>query len=120
MNGRVQLAVGIDAFVVVAFVAIGRRNHDESPGVIGLLETAAPFLIGLALGWAAARVWSDPGSVKTGAIVWVTTVVAGMLLRRFVFSEGTATSFIIVATVFIGTFLVGWRAVGQAMNARRS
>ena len=108
---RVEAAIGIDVFVVVLFVAIGRRNHDESPGIGGLVETAAPFLIGLVVGWLAARVWTAPVGWRTGLVVWVLTVAVGMLCRRLFFDEGTAISFVIVASVFLGVFLNGWRAV---------
>jgi Protein of unknown function (DUF3054) len=120
MKHRVPLAVGFDVFVVVAFVAIGRRNHDEHPGLTGLIETAAPFLIGLALAWAASRAWRDPNGLITGARVWVVTVAAGMLARRFILNEGTAASFVVVTAIFLGTFLVGWRAIAHAMTGRRA
>jgi hypothetical protein len=120
MQNRLPIAAGLDVFVVVAFVAIGRRNHDENPGIAGLVDTAAPFMIGLALAWLVARAWREPWSWQTGLIVWIGTVAAGMVLRRFVFDEGTALSFVIVTTVFLGTFLNGWRAVARMLSARRA
>ena len=116
---RLAAAAGLDAAIVVAFVAIGRRNHDRDEAVSGLVETAAPFLIALAIAWLVWRVWNRPVAVGTGVAVWLTTVVAGMVLRRFMFDDGTAASFVAVATVFLGTFLVGWRAVA-ALLARRA
>lgn len=113
MNQRLPIAVGVDVFVVTAFVAIGRRNHDENPGLAGLVDTAAPFVIGLLLAWLAARVWKDPFAATTGLIVWVGTVGIGMLCRRLLFDEGTALSFVVVASIFLGTFLNGWRAVAR-------
>jgi hypothetical protein len=120
MHNRLPIAAGLDVFVVVAFVAIGRRNHDENPGIAGLVDTAAPFVLGLALAWAVARAWREPWSWQTGLIVWVGTVAAGMVLRKFVFDEGTALSFVIVASIFLGTFLNGWRAIARALVGRRS
>ena len=49
MQNRLPIAAGLDMFVVIAFVAIGRRNHDENPGLAGLVDTAAPFVLGLVL-----------------------------------------------------------------------
>lgn len=125
MDRRAPIAAGIDTAIVVAFVAIGRRNHDEGETIAGIAETAAPFVIALLTAWVLLRVrgsavWSDPWSVPTGIVVWIFTVVCGMLLRRFVFDEGTATSFIVVATIFLGTFLVGWRAAAAALLGRRT
>ncbi|BAN03676.1 DUF3054 domain-containing protein [Ilumatobacter coccineus] len=114
---RVETAVGVDVFVVVVFVAIGRRNHDENPGVAGLVDTAAPFVIGLVVAWLAAQVWKQPIAWRAGLIIWVTTVAVGMLCRRFFFDEGTALSFVIVASVFLGTFLNGWRFIARRVAA---
>ena len=116
---RLPLAVGLDVFAIVLFVAIGRRNHDEDGAFAGVIGTAAPFLIGLACGWLVARAWRRPTSVSTGAVVWPTTIVVGMLVRNLGFGDGTAASFVIVATVFVGTFLLGWRGVLALVDRRR-
>lgn len=114
---RVETAVGVDIFIVVAFVAIGRRNHDENPGVSGLVDTAAPFVIGLVLAWLVAQVWKQPIALRTGLLIWIGTVAVGMACRRLFFDEGTALSFVIVASVFLGTFLNGWRALARKLAA---
>ena len=118
MHPRTPIAAALDAAVVVTFVAIGRRNHDEGDALTGVADTAAPFMIALAVSWIAWRVWAQPTGLVTGAKVWLTTVALGMVLRNLVFSDGTATSFMIVATVFLGTFLVGWRAVAAGLGRR--
>jgi hypothetical protein len=105
----------IDAACVLTFVAVGRRSHDE-PGnvVVGALRVAAPFLIALVVGWLVARAWRQPVSAPTGAIIWIVTVAAGMVLRNAVFDRGTALSFVIVASVVLGLLLNGWRAIPRA------
>lgn len=100
-----------DVAVVVSFVAIGRRNHDEDFSFASFVGTLAPFLVALACAWIIGRIWSDPVSKRSGAIAWVVTIVLGMVLRRFVFDDGTATAFVIVATVYIGALANGWRAL---------
>ena len=82
------------------FVAAGRRTHDQDPALIGLVETGAPFLVGLGVGWLLARAWRRPTAVRTGLVVWPVTVTLGMILRRLVFDNGTAASFVVVATAF--------------------
>ncbi len=109
MDRRVPLAVGIDVFSVTLFVAVGRREHERDSAIAGLIDTAAPFLLALALAWVLLRAWRHPTDWRTGIGVWVITLVAGMLLRNLVFGDGTATSFIIVAAAFLALFLVGWR-----------
>lgn len=107
------LAIAADVAVVTTFVAIGRRNHDEDLSPSGFAGTLAPFLIALALSWSIGRVWSDSSSPRSGVVVWVGTVGIGMVLRRFMFDDGTATAFVIVAAVFIGTATNGWRALAR-------
>lgn len=114
---RVETAVGVDIFIVVLFVAIGRRNHDENPGISGLVDTAAPFVIGLGLAWLVAQVWKQPIALRTGLVIWILTVAVGMVCRQLFFDEGTAASFVIVASVFLGTFINGWRALARRLTA---
>jgi hypothetical protein len=118
-NRRLATAVGLDVFVVILFVAIGRRNHEESSAFSDVIETGAPFLIGLAIAWLATRAWRRPSALAIGLVVWPVTVLAGMIVRRAVFDRGTATAFVVVATVFLGAGLVGWRAVGRVTEPRR-
>jgi hypothetical protein len=115
----IAVAAVVDAALVLVFVVLGRSSHDEGNFLAGTLGVAAPFLIALAVGWALARAWKQPLALRTGVIVWLTTVVAGMVLRHTVFDRGTAVSFIIVAGVFTGAFLVGWRAVAGRVMASR-
>ncbi len=91
------------------FVAIGRRNHDEGTAIDGIATVAAPFLIALAIAWLSSRAWRTPGSMRTSVIVWLVTVFGGLELRHFVFDRGTATPFVIVATLVLGAFIVGGR-----------
>ncbi len=116
---RITIALGLDVFVVTLFVAIGRRNHDEGTALAGVIETATPFLIGLAAAWVITRAWRHPYSVITGLVIWPLTVLIGMTARRMLFDDGTATSFVVVATVFLGATLVGWRALRRVAEHRR-
>ena len=110
----------LDAALVTAFAAIGRRSHDEADPVAGALDTAWPFLVGLAIGWLIAYFnWSRviPVSVASGVTVWVSTVCFGMLIRHFT-DKGTAFSFIVVASLVLAVFLIGWRAVRHLLASR--
>jgi hypothetical protein len=110
----------LDPIAVVAFVAIGRDTHDEAPTLGGLMVTAAPFLIALGAGWLAARAWRRPAAISTGAVVAGITLVLGMVLRRFAFGEGTAIAFVIVATLFLGAAMLGWRALAGWFLSNRA
>lgn len=113
------VALLLDVVGVVVFTILGRNTHLEGFSVRGTLEVAAPFLIGLAVGWALARAWRRPAALGTGVVVWAVTVVVGMVLRRLVFDRGTAPSFIVVATAFLALVLVGWRVVARMVQSRR-
>ena len=119
MDRRLQLALGLDTFFVVLFVAVGRREHERDSAIAGLIGTAAPFVIALAVAWLVLRAWRRPTDWRTGVGVWAITLVVGMLLRNLVFNDGTATAFVIVATVFLALFLIGWRLV-YGLFERRS
>ena len=116
---RVPLAVGLDVFSVVLFVALGRRTHDETGAFAAVIETAAPFLVGLAAGWLVARAWRRPAKIVTGIVIWPVTILVGMIVRNLVFDRGTATSFVVVATLFVGACLVGWRTLLRLVDQRR-
>jgi hypothetical protein len=115
---RLELAIGIDVFIVVLFVALGRRTHEEGSAFAGVMKTALPFLIGLTVAWIAARAWKRPAAVFTGLVIWPLTVLVGMIVRRSVFDRGTATSFVVVTTLFLGACLVGWRLVLRTLEVR--
>ncbi len=113
-------AAAFDVIAVVGFVAAGRRTHAEGASAFEeTVKIAAPFLIGLAAGWLAARAWRRPEALVTGAGIWIVTVVVGLVLRRTLFDRGTAASFVVVATVVTGSLLVGWRAVHLLLARRR-
>lgn len=113
-------ALGIDAVLVIVFAVIGRASHEHAVDALGVLETAWPFLVGLAAGWLVLRTWRAPAApVRTGVLLAVVTVVFGMILR--VVSGGTtAVAFIIVATVSLLVFLGGWRAIAALVVRLRA
>ncbi|MEO7752616.1 MAG: DUF3054 domain-containing protein [Terracoccus sp.] len=117
---RPAVALLLDVVLVIVFAAIGRASHDETNPLVGALLTAWPFLVGVGLGWLVVRVlrreW--PVAVAPGVTVWFAAVVVGMVLRRGT-GQGTAVSFVIVASVVLAVFLIGWRAV-SAYAARRA
>jgi Protein of unknown function (DUF3054) len=117
---RVARLFGIDVLVVVVFVLIGRRNHGEDGTVYGFFRVAAPFLLALAGAWIAGRKrWSSASHWRFGVVIWVFTVGMGLLLRRMVFHNGTAVAFVIVATLFLGLGLIGWRVVANGIAGKR-
>lgn len=117
-RGAVLRALAADIVCVVVFCTIGRRSHAEGLTISGIAETAWPFLTGTGVGWLLARGWQRPASLApTGVVVWACTVVIAMLLRKAT-SQGTAVSFIVVASLTTAVLLLGWRAAAQLINRR--
>ena len=115
----VTKALAADVLCVLVFCTIGRRSHAEGLTLGGIAETAWPFLTGTAAGWLLIRGWRNPAAaVPTGIVVWVCTVVVAMLLRKAT-AQGTATSFIVVASITTAVLLLGWRGAVQ-LAARRA
>jgi FtsH-binding integral membrane protein len=114
----VRLAVVLDCCCVLVFVVIGRASHTKGESLAGVASTAWPFLAGLAGGWIAARTWRRPLVLWPGGVgAWLGAVALGMVLR-VVAGQGTAFAFVVVALVFLGLFLLGWRALAPLASAR--
>ncbi len=106
---RRRLLLLLDPAAVLLFATIGRDTHERGSSLTGTLETAAPFLAATAAGWLLTRAWRDPLAPRTGLGVAATTVALGMVLRRLA-GRGTAGPFVVVAILFLGGVMLGWRA----------
>lgn len=109
------LAALIDLVCVLAFVAMGIQSHSDADG---FLTVAAPFIAALAVAWLVAAPLRAPESLKAGLVIWLVTLVGGMLLRRAM-GEGTAATFIMVATAFLAVTMLGWRGVRAYLTRDR-
>ena len=121
---RGWLAAVVDIVLIVAFALIGRSSHAEAASPLGLWTTAYPFLAGWAVGFLVVRGWTRPLRLwPTGVVVWVATVAIGLLLRVLtgqgdVAGDPLPLSFVIVATISLAVFLLGWRAVARPVVTR--
>ena len=110
----------VDAVLVVVFSTFGRGAHSEGLGAAQVWGTAWPFLVGLAVGWLillATR--RAPGTVRSGVLVWVATLVVGMAIRGIGDGRVPHWSFILVAATVTAVFLIGWRAIRAAVLRSR-
>ena len=70
------------------------------------MDHAWPFLAGTLVGWVAlALLRRPPAAIGSGVVVWLGALVVGMVLRQ-ASGQGTATAFVVVATVVLGVLLV--------------
>ncbi|WP_052466789.1 DUF3054 domain-containing protein [Mobilicoccus massiliensis] len=112
------LAAVLDLVLIIVFAAIGRATHAES--LTAALATAWPFVVGGAIGW---LLWwamrrTAPVSMAGGVVVWVCTVAGGMAVRALI-GQGTALSFVVVASIATAILLLGWRALAALVTRRR-
>lgn len=107
MNRDAARALALDVICVMALVVIGTRNHDTDTGFTGVMSVGAPFIVALV---AVHAVLLATNKQSMTVAVWLGTVGIGMVLRNVVFGRGTALAFVIVATVFLGASMFGWRA----------
>jgi peptidoglycan/LPS O-acetylase OafA/YrhL len=118
MRRASTLALLTDVACVVLFCTLGRRSHAEGLSPAGIAGTAWPFLTGAAVGWLLARGWRQPLALApTGVVVWLATVIVGMLLRKAT-SQGVAVSFVVVASLVTAALLLGWRAAVLTLTRR--
>lgn len=110
----------LDAAVVISFAIIGAADHGFTIDVAWVMRVSLPFLIALALGIAALRVWKNPLLILNGILLALITLAVGMLLRHYVWDDGTAQVFVIVTGAYFVAVIVGWRVIGLGVRRFRT
>lgn len=110
----------LDTLVVLSFVVIGRDSHGFATDWEETLRIAAPFLIALAIAILTVRAWLAPTSITTGLNLGALTLILGMLLRRFVWDDGTALVFVIVTGAWLIGWMIAWRLAVVGFRRLRS
>lgn len=106
----------IDCLLVIAFAATGNRNHATGLAVSDVLQTAAPFLLGLLISSLAVRFWRRPSRLWPDALVVILgTVALGMILRVLSGTGGAQLSFVLVASAVLGVLLLGRRIISSRL-----
>lgn len=100
------LAVG-DLLVILAVIAVGMSNHETLTGVVPLLATAAPFLLGWALvsvpvgAYSAGAAESAKAAVPLAVRSWLGAAVIGIVVRG-----ALQSAFDMGLAIFLGVMLV--------------
>ncbi|WP_313813736.1 DUF3054 domain-containing protein [Glutamicibacter sp.] len=112
------LWAAVDILLIILFALLGRREHEHGLAIGGILWTALPFMIGYVIMLSVSRPWLTISNLwPTGVLVWVGTVALGVA-ARLLFGSTAAVSFIIVATVVLGVFLMGRRAITSLISKK--
>lgn len=120
------VAAAIDVVLIVLFALIGRGSHGEAVTAGGIWQTAWPFLAGWAIGYVTTGAWVRALRLwPTAVVIWILTVGLGMVLRVWNHQgvdhgNPLPISFVIVASVVLALFLLGWRVVARlVLRVRR-
>lgn len=106
----------IDLACVLVFTVVGMLSHGTPAGQF--LQTAWPFVLGLAIGWALPGVRSLPLIIwPSGVIVWAVTTVVGLALRAIT-GGGVSGAFPFVTAGVLAVLIVGWRVVPEIQERR--
>jgi uncharacterized membrane protein YoaK (UPF0700 family) len=114
-----RFAFLVDLLVLVVFVAVGRRSHDEGSGLEGFVRVLWPFAVGLVVATLASGVGKHPFERGRVVAAWLGTVAVGMVLRIAVQDREFKLSFVIVTTLFFGAGMLGWRAIVKRTARRK-
>jgi hypothetical protein len=116
---RAAAVFTVDLVAVVVFVLLGRFSHGEDEALTGVLITLWPFLCGMLVGWLVLLLTGTrPVGYPAGAIIVVSTVVVGMVLRGTISHSGTPVTFVIAAAAFLTLCVIGWRSVAHLVRSR--
>ena len=110
------IAFGADLLVLVVFVLVGRRSHEEGSGIEGFLRVWWPFAVALVVATVASGTWRAPLEWRRAIVAWLVTVALGMTMRIAVQGRDFKPTFVIVTTVFVGAGMLGWRAVVRKLR----
>ena len=116
---RTWPALIIDVGCIALFAAVGRSSHGEPTNLVGVADTAWPFLVGCLVGLVLSRGWQRPMARSTALVLWAATVVGGMLLR-LVSGAGVQFSFVIVTAIVLAVLLLGWRGILTLVQRARA
>ena len=116
-------ALVVDIVAVTVFAILGRSSHAEANTLLGVLGTAWPFLVGAVVGHLLCRVAGDlrgdPTGWRPGLVVWASTLLVGVVLR-LISGDTAAWSFVLVASIVLALFLLGWRTVLRLVHRART
>lgn len=102
-------AIALDLVAIALFALLARAAHqsEDMPfNFQGWLSTVWPFALGVVLGWLITR-------KDKGVIIWLVTVVTGLIIWGIRNQAIPHWSFVIVATVMSALLMLGWRGIAK-------
>lgn len=114
-----------DCACVIVFALFARIAHQSDLGhvtLLGVLETAWPFIVGALLGSALTtlRGWEPNRLVPSGIGVWIVTVVSGIVIMTTMRGHVPHWSMQLISTIFLFFILLAWRFGYQLLVKKRT
>ncbi len=110
----------LDVVWIVLFAILGLQDHaGDSPPLV-VFGVTWPFFVGYLISLIVLRLARAPQSLVRGTLVWLGTLVIGMAIRTVLKGYLPEPAFIIIAALFLGLGLVGWRVVALIICRRRA
>ena len=110
----------LDVVISISFAVIGRDSHGFGSDATETIRIATPFLMAYAVTVLASKAWHKPLRFSTGLVLAASTIVIGMVLRRFVFDDGTAVAFVLVTGAWLTGLMFAWRLAAYAADRWRA
>lgn len=106
-------AILLDIVAVFVFAFLARVAHGGLD-VGQILGTFWPWAIGVLVGWGIIMATKAAGKWKQGTIVWLSSLIVGMIIWSLMEGRIGHISFIIVATIVSAVCIYGWRIFDRA------
>lgn len=117
---RPTARLAVDVALILLFAISGRSTHERGLSVVGILDTAWPFLVAYAAAVVAVRAWRSPSLLlPTGLALWAITAIGGLVLRALS-GGGTAVGFQVVTLLVLGVLLLLPRLLASVASRRRA
>lgn len=123
MSKGAALLADIVAIALFALLArVAHQSEDMPLSFTGWLSTLWPFALGVLLAWVVLAALKREGiaSYPDGLIVWVITVVTGLVIWAIRNSAMPHWSFILVASVTSAILMFGWRLVAARRKSTQT
>ena len=112
-------AVALDFVAIAVFALLARMAHqsEEMPfNFAGWASTVWPFAIGVVLGWVIVLMSTRGEKQEKGVLIWLITVVTGLVIWGIRNQQLPHWSFIVVASVMSALLMLGWRGIARLIK----
>ena len=116
MKISTPVAITFDIVAIAIFALLARIAHrtDEMPlNIAGWASTVWPFLLGVALAWVISLALLKKGNAW---VIWIVTVVTGLVIWTIRNQRIPHWSFILVASVMSALLMLGWRGIAHLIK----